>query len=119
MPEKSYFVNFSNHPSDLWTLEQLQAAKVYGDVVDVPFPQVDPTLSSEEIKAMADRYVSDILEYRPAAVMCQGEFTLCYAVIERLKKNGITVLAACSERITRTEGNVKTTIFEFKGFREY
>ena len=92
------FVNFSNHPSDKWSSEQMHAANEYGRVVDMQFPAVNPELSEEDIKVLADEYAASILLYEPAAVMCQGEFTLCYAVIERLKAENITVVAACSQR---------------------
>jgi len=59
----------------------------------------------------------------PTAVMCQGEFTLAFAVIAGLKRQGITVLAACSERKVyekRINGTTqKTAFFEFRKFREY
>ena len=43
------FINHTNHPSQYWSDEQLTAAHQYGEVVDIPFPLIDPTLSSNEI----------------------------------------------------------------------
>lgn len=36
-------LNLSNHPSSLWCDEQIKAAEtLFGEIVDLPFPQVDP-----------------------------------------------------------------------------
>lgn len=118
------FVNFSNHASDSWAKDQLEAAKEYGDIVDLPFPDVSPDLSEEDIDALARRCVKDILIYQPEAVMCQGEFTLSYAVIEKLKEKGVTCVAACSNRevktVTQKDGSTKReSIFTFIRFRKY
>lgn len=116
----SQFVNYSSHPSDLWESRQTEAALQLGDrIVDVPFPRVDPTMSREEIESIAKEEVIKIMEYSPSIVMCQGEFNLCYAVVNILKGAGIRVVAACSERNTKMEKGKKVTDFEFIQFREY
>ena len=43
------FINHTNHPSQYWSDEQLAAAHQYGEVVDIPFPLIDPALHSDEI----------------------------------------------------------------------
>ena len=117
------FVNFSNHRSSEWSQAQISAAAVYGEIVDVPFPDVSATALDSDIKKIALEYVTAIINMNPTAVMCQGEFTLAFAVIAGLKRQGITVLAACSERKVyekSTNGiTKKTTNFEFSKFREY
>ena len=120
------FVNFSNHPHDKWDERQLKAALEYGDVIDIPFPNVDADASEEDILELAKAYSSKILEVvgNDGAAMVQGEFTLVYAVINLLKENSIKVLSACSERdvteITDEAGNtIRKSIFVFKRFREY
>ena len=83
-----------------------------------------------EVIGMADGIIDQILvmkEENPAseafAVMAQGEFTLTYAVVSRLRNRGITVLSAVTKRDSTEEvvnGEVrKTAIFRFAGFREY
>lgn len=120
----SIFVNFSNHMSAMWSEAQKQSAKEYGEVVDLPFPNVPSKASEAEVEKLAEDYVQRILEYQPAAVMCQGEFTLAYAVIKRLLAQGITVVAACAERQVEEEMDergqlVKKVVFAFAGFRRY
>lgn len=76
------------------------------------------------VARLADEAVERILAHRPAAVLCQGEFTLAFAVTERLKAKGVTVLAASSDRVLETEadengGTRKVTVFRFTRFRAY
>lgn len=122
--ENKVFINFTNHPSGNWDEKQIKEASVYGEIVDVPFPKVPPTVSKEEILALAESYVSKITQYAPAAVLCQGEFCLAYQVIRLLMEQNIKVLAACSDRETiewkREDGSMqKEVVFRFVQFREY
>ena len=118
------FINCSNHPSETWCAEQKKAAEEYGRIVDIRFPEVDPGWTNAQVNAEAERICGEIDQYDAAAVMCQGEFTLTYAVISRLKEKGTTVLAACSRRRTEetinAEGSTqKKAIYSFEGFREF
>ena len=118
------FINCSNHPSKPWCAEQKKAAEEYGRIVDIRFPEVDPGWTNAQVNAEAERICGEIDQYNTAAVMCQGEFTLTYAIISRLKEKGITVLAACSRRRTEEEikadgSTQKDSIYSFEGFREF
>jgi hypothetical protein len=118
------FINFTNHPSERWLPEQLAAAKAYGKIVDLPFPDVDPCGDEEYIRRLAGEYNEMIVKHRPAAVLCQGEMTLAFAVAARLVEAGTVVLAACSERVASEiiggDGQVvKTAEFRFTRFRRY
>lgn len=118
------FINYSNHPSKNWDEKQLAEARVWGNIIDLPFLQVSPEIDSSEVEKMAEEEVSKILKYEPSAVLCQGEFTLCFSIIKRLQLRGIKVLAACSQRVVleeiRENGQVrKDAIFRFVRFREY
>lgn len=113
------FVNFTNHPSDVRTEKQREEALKYGEIIDIKFPKVKASGSREYIEVLAEENVRQILEYSPAAVLCQGEFCLAYHVIRKLKEKGIVVLAACSERIVTESENKKEVTFVFEQFREY
>ena len=113
------FVNFSNNPSDTWDQTQRAEAEKKGPIVDIAFPVVPGNANERTIKNMAKDCVAEILAQNPAAVMCQGEFTLSFAVIELLRKEGIPVLAACSERNAIMQDGKRITQFEFKRFRKY
>lgn len=121
---KKIFINFTNHPSDRWEDNQIAEAEKYGKIMDFPFPLVKADCGENEIKALAEVCCEKIQSYEPAAVLCQGEFCLAYQVIKMLKENGVTVLAACSQRDVveqkKDDGSMeKTAIFRFVRFREY
>lgn len=118
------FINCSNHPSALWSAEQRKAAEKYGEIVDVPFPQVSYDLSEEQLQKLVDMTVDRVLGYHPEVVMCMGEFVVCYRLVRILKERGIKVLATRSDRQSSEEleenGVVrKSSIFLFRGFWEY
>ncbi len=117
--QNKVFVNFSNHPSAGWGREQAEAASRYGQLIDVPFPAVEAKADEEAARHLAEQYVEQILNCHPAAVLCQGEFCLTFLVVSALKAQGITVLAACSERIVTERGNKKEVTFQFERFRKY
>lgn len=117
-------LNCSNHISKAWGNEQLSAAKEWGEIVDYPFPNVPAFADEMYIDKCAEDIVNTIQSMQPSAVMCQGEFTLTYAIITKLLQKGIKVLAACNERKVEehvlADGNIeKKSIFQFVRFREY
>lgn len=118
MSEK-IFINFSNHPSEQWGQKQRIASEKYGTIEDIPFPMVSAQASRGEVKALAHDYYEKIMVKHPMAVMCQGEFTLCFRVVKLLKQAGIPVLAACSERRVTEKDGKKIVEFEFQQYREY
>ncbi|MGI6653672.1 MAG: hypothetical protein ACOX55_06145 [Christensenellales bacterium] len=112
--------NFTNHPSAEWTPEQTAAARVFADRIEnIPFPQVPAEWDAEQVKELAVRYVDELAAKQPVAVLCQGEFTLVYHVVQGLKRLEIPVYAACSQRNTVTQGNKKISVFNFVRFRAY
>ena len=68
----SYFVNYSNHPSSAWSSDQIAAAHKYGDIIDIPFPNVSASSGEEEILQTAKDGVERIMRYNPTAVLVQG-----------------------------------------------
>ena len=92
------FVNCSNHPSRLWSVMQRETAEKYGEIVDVPFPAVACDLTDSGLEELAEQITRDILALEPTAVMCMGEFVVCFRIVQKLKARGIKVLASCSER---------------------
>ena len=118
------FINLSNHPSDQWSQEQIIAARKFGDIVDMPFPVIPAEMCHEEVVALAKDYTERILKYDKPIVMVQGEFTFSYNMVSLLLSEDITVVAACSERVTFEKTNedgtsTKRVVFRFAGFRTY
>lgn len=112
------FINFTNHPSTQWSAEQKAAAQVYGKVIDLAFPAIDPATNEAVLDSLAAVYADHILHLSPDAVLCQGECTFVYRVVQRLEAAGIPTLAACSRRksqeTTYPDGStLKRSIFAF------
>lgn len=119
-------INLSNHPSANWKQEQVEAAKKYGRVHDMDFPQIDPEAGSLQVAQLADQYEQKVRQLLAqentgaSAVHLMGELTFCFALVARLQKAGITCLASTSRRDTVENGDgSKTSVFRFVRFRDY
>lgn len=118
------FVNVSNHLSYKWGLKQRQDAMEFGDIVDIPFPEINPYWSSAEIDDLVDKYYEQILGIENPVVMLQGEYLFTYRLINKLKSVGIKVVASCSDRrtieyIDENGYTARRSEFEFVNFKEY
>ena len=118
----SVFFNLTNHPSEKWDSIQRDAARQYGEIEDIPFPDISPFADSDEIAQKAESYVSLIQSY-PAdrkIVHVMGEMTFTYAVVSRLKALGIACVASTTKRdAIETDDGKKITVFRFVQFRKY
>lgn len=115
------FINLSNHPSEGWSEAQLSAAQEYGEIVDIHFPNIEPSFTKSMVNSLADVTVDSITALsKDITVHIMGEMTFTYAVVSRLKALGITCLASTTERntITTSDGK-KISEFKFVQFREY
>ncbi len=124
IPAPPLFLNLSNHSSDKWSKAQLDAARAYGEVVDMPFPVIDPGATTEEIHRLAeeyaDRITSSYLGRDLMTVHLMGEMTFCFRLVTLLHARGIRCVASTTQRKTsELEGSKKESIFEFQAFREY
>ena len=92
-------VNVSNHPSNkLWPEEQLEAARPYGQIVDLPLPYLGPETTLEQTEAYADDYCAKICAMKPQAVVVVGETVFVFQLVTRLLNAGITTLCTRSRR---------------------
>lgn len=117
------FINLSNHPSDKWGEEQMCVAKQYGEIEDLPFPQVSPDASEKDVCNIADEYVYVILGKatdNDVTVHVMGEMGLTFALVKRLQSHGIKCVYSTTERILENiaDGSCKKA-FNFKQFRDY
>lgn len=117
------FINLSNHSSDKWTVKQMEAARVYGDVIDWPFPKIDASWDSADVYRLAVSYFQRITEFAPAdrvVVHIMGEMTFCFTLVSMLKSNGYRCVASTSERrVVEKQDGVKEVTFDFERFRCY
>lgn len=117
------FINLSNHPSSKWSEAQTEAANRYGDIVDLPFPQVHPDGDEAYIANLVDEYVPKVLAMgNPVELMVHvmGEMTFTFAIVSKLMAAGATCVASTTERITcqHPDGR-KESVFRFVRFRQY
>lgn len=116
------FLNFTNHPSAAWKEAQLEAARQYGEIVDLPFPDIMPEMSFEQVQQLADSYVGQITSQygHDITVHVMGEMTFTFAVVTRLKAAGIACVASTTERrVIETPDGKRTYDFDFTQFRRY
>lgn len=115
------FINLTNHPSENWSEEQLSAARQYGEVVDMPFPAIDPHITKEDILKYVCLYMQMIEDIREAemVVHIMGEMTFTHNMVNALKAAGITCLASTTERNMVMMDGKKVSEFTFVQFREY
>ncbi len=118
--------NISNHPLSEWSAEQLTEAKrLWGGVEDIPFPQVDPDATTEQVNQLAEQlcelYVQ-IVERAEAgsAFHIMGELNFTFSIVTLLKQRGCRVYASTSHRqsVVVSEGKMLKS-FCFHQFREY
>lgn len=121
-------VNFSNHRIENWSAEQLATAKTYGEIVDVPFPNVDPAGSVSYIEDLANECVEKLMSIieNPASdvVHIMGELNVVYSVVTKLKSRGVKCVVSTTERNVEERlsenGEVqKIATFKFCTFREF
>ena len=116
------FINLSNHPSEHWSKLQFDAARQYGKIVDIPFPRIQPSYTREEITAISEEMVSNIVKEYPkgAVIHVMGEMTLTFSLVSELKTLGYTCLASTTERVVSQKSeDEKLVHFDFIRFREY
>ena len=122
-------VNLRNHPFTLWSAEQKEAAGVlFGTVVDLPFPQIEPGADIETVLMLAEAYMVKCMEIlqqekgtdQIRGVHIMGEMTFTYNLVNKLKEAGIMAVASTTNREVETdkEGN-RVSGFNFIRFREY
>lgn len=120
----SLLINFSNHASEKWSEEQMaEATRRFGNIVDFPFPEVNPSADEADIEDLAKKCVEQMRAMANGtvfAVHAMGEMTLTMAVVETLKNLGITCVASTTERIVNEiSPDKKEVTFNFVRFREY
>lgn len=117
-------LNFTNHPSKIWSEKQKDAAKLFGEVVDMPFPQIEESADENYISKLADEYLQKnlhIAKNTRVTVHLMGEQTFVFSLLKRLRKNDIECVASTTKRIVKLDstGQKKEVVFQFERFRYY
>lgn len=118
-------VNISNHPCTEWQPQQIEAAKPYINIQDIPFPKIDPSWKSKHIQAIAKQITKQVLNLKEQsrdllfAVHIMGEYTFVYTIVNLLQRQNITCLVSTSPRKASILNDRKLAHFSFTRFREY
>lgn len=117
-------INLSNHPFSTWSNKQLKQAELqFGEVVDYPFPYVNPESSIEKIQILAHQTFDEIiLKYGKDNIQIHlmGELSLVYQLTRLFKANNIRCYVSTTDRIVEELGNGQKNIqFQFVKFRPY
>ncbi len=117
------FINLTNHPSDHWSADQLDAAHRFGEIEDLPFPAIDDAINADDVRALAEKYcgmISLVASPQDAVIHIMGEMTFTFSLVTELKKLGYKCVASTSKRIVEMQPDgSKNVKFEFCQFREY
>lgn len=116
------FINLSNLHTNKWPSDRLNGAKEMadgGDIINVAFPLISPAATKEEVEEAAKKCVDKVMTYNPDIVFCQGEFSLCFKIVELLKVMNIKVVTVCNERVISEENGSQMPVFKFIQFREF
>lgn len=119
------FLNITNHPVSEWPQKQIDFVhEKYGEIVEIPYPQINPTWTNEDIRRAVTELADQIDEMHPSAILVMGEFSLIFQMIDCLLQRGHKVLTACSVRNTVVKSNpdgtrTKIAKYDFQCFREY
>ena len=124
-------INLSNHPSRLWSVKQLKAAKqLFGKIIDIPFPNIPSSEDENYIQKLAGKYAIKIKREfikgnknkteKICADHLMGEMTFCFSLITCLESKKYRFYASTTERTVNidTQGR-KISEFNFVGFRKY
>lgn len=90
------FVNCTHHAVKSWPPEQVSAAQEYGDIMEIPFPNVPATATAGDVHKMAcdllDRFVHMAVARGDATVHLMGEHTLCGALMREYERRSAAEL---------------------------
>ena len=99
------------------------ARELSQNIVDYPFPAVDPYWNADKVKSEAVKIFNDILAKYPneqLVVHVAGEFTMCYTLVNLFKNAGVKCVASCTFRnVVECKDGTKIQKFGFIQFREY
>lgn len=117
------FINLSNHPSGSWSESQLKVAAEYGNIVDLPFPQVNEDGDEKYIEDLVDTYFAKVIELSgniPCTIHLMGELNFSFALVNKLKGMGYNCIASTTKRnVIELPDGSKNVAFEFCRFRKY
>ena len=116
---KSNLLVISNHPPEKWSDEQ----KKGWDTIDyIPFPNVPPTFSFQEVTEMSVSLLEKIgawkNEHKEGKISVQGEFTLSSILMSAIQRHdGWVFTFPTTNRAVEEKDGKKTSTFKFVRWR--
>lgn len=121
-------INLSNHPSAKWSASQRNAARLVDgfELVDIAFPNVDPSLDEIGVEFLAISFVEKITEMRRSVphrvVHLMGESSFVAVLSQMLAACDIACCVSTTERKSveaiQPDGTTKKeVVFSFVQFR--
>ena len=74
---RAMFINHTNHASAKWSATQAEAARAWGAIEDLPFPDVGADWDEERVARLAEENAAKILAKEPRAPACGGRDRRC------------------------------------------
>lgn len=103
-----------------------KAGELFGNVVDVDFPLIDPAWDGPKVKETAREYfhrcqslLHKVNQTEENAIHLMGEMTFVYHFLCFAVEHGTRCVASTSRRIVRQNGQGKEVYFRFEQFRDY
>ena len=91
--------------------------------MDMPFPQVNPDATAEDVNSIANALVDKIKvlgDDNDVVVHVMGEMGLTYKLVRKLGFLGIRCVCSTSYRVVKDQEDGKKVVeFHFERFREY
>ena len=101
----------------------MKSASKYGNIIDIPFPTIDPSGDEEYIAKLVEEYVGKINQYSNKdhiTIHLMGEMTFTFAIVVRLQNLGYKCIASTTKRDVNKIAPLKKVVsFDFVRFREY
>lgn len=110
-------LNLSNHLSINWSDDQKGE---WDEIIDIPFPNVDPNMNEEEVILLAKDFANRIKETNITNIMLQGEFSFVFILQQLLiEEGGFKFFFPTTERVVVEEKDgVKKSVFKFVRWRQ-
>ena len=126
--QKKVLINYTNHPSHLWSEDQKTAAlQQWSNIIDIQFPQTSPEWENEDVRNCFNQFYEEAKEkcgsadrdIMEADFLVMGEFRFTYYTVSRLISLGHKVYSHAGKRDVEIKDNKSIYTFRFGRFVEY
>ena len=125
---QKFLINYTNHPSNKWSVEQTEdALQQWTGIIDFAFPVIEPEWNREELETTFNNFLEEVKEMmacegrelESADFLVMGDFRYTYDTVNRLKEMGLLVFSHAGRRNVVETDNKTISQFKFIRFVEY